>query len=338
MTSKTSHYRLLQYFFALSIIQTLDWTGALAKTRLSTPTPFPAVQVNGTDGFSFNTVALLDSKKPTVVVYFSPECGACNEQIISITSTMEQMEDVEFLMVTSYEPEETRLFLEAHNVFNHANIKVGYDANLNLNSHYSISAIPSLFLYSAEGELTQEWIGITSTEELTAALTGKPFEPAGDLEKVEECPEPTDDALYRLCRDYYNSLGSYDDVPKYILTLEKLSCAENDPQDIAREKVKKMWNANATRIKCSFDNWSLNDHNILKHAVDMTNDDLIRDLVNIFDADLDFKDPKDGKTALEFCNEELKEYESQPYTEQRHINRVKRLCEFLEEASKRPKS
>lgn len=176
MTTKPIQFSSTLFSIALLILMIVHSGSIIAKTSTPTPKEFPAVRVNGTDEVSFNTAARLETKKPTVVIYFSPICGACDEQIRSITSTMEQMEDVEFLLVTSYEPEEIKLFLEAHQIADFENIRVGYDANLNLRSHYSITAIPSFFLYSAEGELTQEWIGITSTEELTAALTGKHYE------------------------------------------------------------------------------------------------------------------------------------------------------------------
>lgn len=56
---------------------------------------------------------------------------------------MDQMEDVQFLFVTAYEPESTKAFLEDHHIGNFPNIRFGYDINLTLQQHYQLYAVPS---------------------------------------------------------------------------------------------------------------------------------------------------------------------------------------------------
>ncbi|WP_332914411.1 TlpA family protein disulfide reductase [Algoriphagus boritolerans] len=114
-----------------------------ATDNPTSPSQFPIKDLIGIDGEPFSTRDVLDKGKTTIVFYLSPECGACAEQTKAITSNMDQMEDVQFLFVTAYEPESTKAFLEDHHIGNFPNIRFGYDINLTLQQHYQLYAVPS---------------------------------------------------------------------------------------------------------------------------------------------------------------------------------------------------
>lgn len=345
MKDKHVTFRLIQNLIKTILVFFLFFFTMVVIAQEAPPAPsqFPMVALMGTDGKPFISSELAGQEKSKIVVYLSPICGACAEQTSAITSGMDQMKDVQFLLVTAYAPESTEAFLEDHAIGSFSNIRFGYDANLTLQQHYQLNAVPSIYLYNAEGQLSQEWTGYTSVEVLRAAVDGKinsNLSQEKDLkemwEKVEECPVPTDDQINQLCFNFNSNTDDEETgVSNYLLTLQKISCAENDPEPLEKIKVKKMWDNNAERIKCYLRPFSLANHNILKYAIHKPFADFVKDLIETYDVDVDFVDPRDGKTALEFCKEKLSSLEQDKNADKLEIIQVKEICGYLEESKKK---
>lgn len=319
---------------ALVTFLTCCSTLLFAVEKPSSPSQFPMESLIGIDGEAFSTHDVLDEGKATIVFFLSPECGACTEQTNAITSDMDRMKDVQFLFITTYYPESTQAFLEDHSIGSYENIRFGYDGNLTLQQHYHLNAVPSIYFYNAEGRLDQEWTGYKPVEVLRAAVDGNINSNSTlekDLkelwEKVEECPVPTDGQLNQLCIHMDVNLDDEETgMPLYLLTLQRISCAENDPEPLAKIKVKKMWDNNAERIKCYLRSLSLANHNILKYAIHKSHADFVRDLVQTYNVNVDFVDPRDNKTALEFCKEKLSSLEQDKNADKRQIDQVKKIA------------
>lgn len=342
MKDKHVTFRLIQNLIKTILVFFLSFFTMVVIAQEAPPAPsqFPMIALMGTDGKPFISSELAGKEKSTIVIYLSPICGACAEQTSVITSSMDQMKDVQFLFVTAYSPESTEAFLEDHHIETFENIHFGYDVNLTLQQHYQLNAVPSIYLYNFEGQLSQEWTGYTPVEVLRAAVVGKINSNLlleKDLkemwEKVEACPVPTDDQLNTLCIHLDNNSSDEETgLSKYLLTLQRISCAENDPEPLERIKVKKMWDNNAERIKCNLSPFSLANHNILKYAILMPHADFVKELVQTYNVNVDFIDPRDGKTALEFCKEKLSDLEQDKNSDKLEIIEVKKICGYLEES------
>lgn len=311
-----------------------------AQSNSNVPVSFPVVNLVGSDGKAFNSAELLSKEKPTIVVYFSPTCGACEEQIKTITSNMADMAGVQFLFVTSYAPADTEPFLEDQRIGSFGNIRFGYDTKSAMGQHYQLEKVPAVYFYNAEGKLQQEWNGFASAEIIKAAVDGKSLVSTPinkeNVNLLEGCPEPDIGHLGTLCVHLVNNSEDEDTgIYKYILTLRSLACvADDSSEEVTKLKIQAWWAEHATKIKCNLKELRLADHNILKYAVSFMRKHFIRDLVEYYDVDINYKDPKDGKTVIEFCHDETDRIKnSQPFS-QNHLDSVVGICEYLDKVSK----
>ncbi len=81
-------------------------------------------------------------------------------------------------------------------------------------------------------------------------------------------------------------------------------------------------------MRCDLNIAHIGNHNILKHAVKLVNKQFIKNLVNIFDLDINFKDPIDGKTVFTFCNDEVARLK-QLNEPQDEIDDIADICEYI---------
>jgi thiol-disulfide isomerase/thioredoxin len=315
-----------------------------AQSNSPAPVSFPVVNLVGSDGKAFNSAELLSKEKPTIVVYFSPTCGACEEQTKTITSNMADLEEVQFLFVTSYAPADTEPFLEDHRIGSFGNIRFGYDTKSAMGQHYRLEKVPAVYLYNAEGKLQQEWNGFASAEVLKAAVDGKSLVSTPlnqDLNKnvnlLEGCPERKPIELHLLCEQLEHNLEDPETgIPKYVLTLKELACVpKGASEEEMKAKAQAWWDINKTKIQCHLNRRNLNGQNILKFAVNFLNKQFLIDLVDTFDLDLNFKDT-DGRTVLEYCLSEVTRL-TNSNSPQGTIDYTSEICTFIEEANKRRK-
>lgn len=313
-----------------------------AQSNLPAPVSFPVVNLVGSDGKAFNSAELLSKEKPTIVVYFSPTCGACEEQTKTITYNMADLEEVQFLFVTSYAPADTEPFLEEHRIGSFGNIRFGYDTKSALGQHYRLEKVPAVYLYNAEGKLQQEWNGFASAEIIKAAVDGKSLVSTPinkeNVNLLEGCPERKPIELQLLCVQMEHNLEDPETgVPKYILTLKDLACVpEGSSTEETKIKIQSWWEINKTKIQCNLNNLSLDGQNILKFSVKFLNKTFLRDLVKRYDLDINYKDTYDGKTVLEYCVSELAIVKMNGESKEK-IEYLTEICGFIEEANKRPK-
>jgi thiol-disulfide isomerase/thioredoxin len=315
-----------------------------AQSNSNVPVSFPVVNLVGRDGKAFNSAELLSKEKPTVVVYFSPTCGACEEQTKTITSNMADLEEVQFLFVTSYAPADTEPFLEDHRIGSFGNIRFGYDTKSAMRQHYQLEKVPAVYLYNAEGKLQQEWNGFASAEVIKKAVDGKSIvsnslnkDLNNNVNLLEGCPERKPIELHLLCEQLEHNLEDPETgIPKYVLTLQELACVpKGASEEETKAKVQAWWDINKTKIQCQLGSVNLDGQNILKFAVNYLNKKFLRVLANRFELDLNYKDT-DGKTVLEYCFNEIESATKKKESTEK-IEYLTEICGFIEEANKRPK-
>jgi hypothetical protein len=160
-------------------------------------------------------------------------------------------------------------------------------------------------------------------------------------EAVESCPTPSDEELGKLCKQITQRHMIPDaegfNYFKYHDTFETLACAKGKSEAEIRTRVQAMWSQNVKRIKCSLGGYNLHQHNFVKYAISMPFNEFISDLVETYQVDLNFKDPVDNKTPLEFCLEHVGKVERKIPPNAQEIRLVKSACEAIQKglASKR---
>jgi len=155
------------------------------------------------------------------------------------------------------------------------------------------------------------------------------------------CPKPSESDIYRLC-DAVTQMetGLNKNDMEYFLyedILRKISCSElNATKEEAAPKIREMWTKYGQCIECSVPKFGLNTDYILKYAVKMTFNAFLSSLVRTYKVNLSAKDPRDGKTIVEFCQEEIRSLENKEPTPEKFIRDTKKSLEILMQGMKNP--
>ena len=131
---------------------------------------------------------------------------------------------------------------------------------------------------------------------------------------VDKCPPPTKEEFSRICSDLYardesetSGTGlSY----AYQEKLWKISCAivGKDNIDVARKKIQNMWMENRQNFRCyNYPTSIATDKNITKFSLDTGFTGFISEGVKKYKFDMNFLDPSDNKTLLDFVFEQEQE-------------------------------
>lgn len=122
--------------------------------------------------------------------------------------------------------------------------------------------------------------------------------------KVEDCPKPSDDMFEQMCK----FIDTKD--MKYKEHLMKMSCADKqkDSPITVNSKVKHTWDTYKKDFYCTADGFRVDQGNILKYSVYQDFPIFVDGVVKTFDLDINFKDPSDGKTVLDYIQDEIAAY------------------------------
>lgn len=156
--------------------------------------------------------------------------------------------------------------------------------------------------------------------------------------KVEDCdcPEPTDYDFAVLCNEIYEKKAANDESElsfKYQEVLWKISCAKDGVDDLekARKKIQCMWNKYRTKISCNFPNVSVPKGNITKASLEIHFSDFLYDAVKDYKLDMNFKDPVDNRTILDFIRDEIAFVKKSPVDMTMKINYLEKLYKLLKD-------
>ncbi len=129
-----------------------------------------------------------------------------------------------------------------------------------------------------------------------------------DTARVEDCPKPSDDMFEQLC-----DLIARKDV-KYKDLLMKMSCVDTtkDSKITIITKINKTWDTYRKDFYCTGEGFRVKDGNILKYSVYKDFPTFVDGMVKTFDLDINFKDPADGKTVLDYIKDEIAAFKKFP--------------------------
>ena len=138
-----------------------------------------------------------------------------------------------------------------------------------------------------------------------------------DIQKItlstQECPQPTSQQFEQICDQVYTKKEASDESElsfKYQETLWKMSCAKDGEENLeeARLKVQQMWNKYRTSFSCDYPGVQVPRGNITKLSLDTGFSIFILDAVKNYKLDMNFKDPTDGKTIVDYLKDEIDRY------------------------------
>jgi len=115
--------------------------------------PFiPPFKIQLSDSSWFSKYALSD-KKPTWVIYFSPDCGHCQQITEEIISNIRSLKQIQIVMIASRPFEDVKNFNDHFMIKRFSNIKVGVDPTRMISNFYKVQHTPFSALYDKKGDL-----------------------------------------------------------------------------------------------------------------------------------------------------------------------------------------
>lgn len=167
------------------------------------------------------------------------------------------------------------------------------------------------------------WISVFAQNETTC-----------DVQK-DSIPKPTKNQFQSICQDIWDKEmyeGPYHFGYAYQETLWKISGANPEAEDLKGEyqKVARMWDKYRECFRCSFHTDSVaNEKNILKFSIDSGFTVFISEAVKKYNLDVNFIDPADGKTVMDFLKDQIRIIGNCPPVNHAKITEYNRLYTML---------
>ena len=161
-----------------------------------------------------------------------------------------------------------------------------------------------------------------------------------DIQKVatltEVCPDPDRVDFNELCDNIHTKKVSSDESElsyKYQEYLWKISCAKDgvDNLETARKKIQTMWNKNRASMSCDFPGQSVPRGNIAKASLETNFSYFLFEAVRDYKLDMNFKDPVDNRTILDFIKDQIALFKKSPTDMNLSINEYEGLYKLLKD-------
>ena len=155
-------------------------------------------------------------------------------------------------------------------------------------------------------------------------------------EEVDECPAPTKEQISYVCSSMYDRKEAKNPSPaigfEYQEILWEMSCAKPgaDKLDAARTKIQKMWMKNRESFRCyNYPTLFSSEKNIAKFSLDTGFTTFLSESVKRYKLDMNFIDPGDKKTVLDFIQEREKEIRNSPPVDTGKADEYGRMYDLL---------
>jgi peroxiredoxin len=101
-----------------------------------------------------------DTRKPTVIIYFNPECEHCQYEASEIGKQAKLFEKANMIMIT---PDDSTKRVEAfaakYHLWEVDNLTILIDRDHRFKNHFGTSIFPSVFIYGADKKLLKMYKG-----------------------------------------------------------------------------------------------------------------------------------------------------------------------------------
>src|SRR5215210_1122696 len=108
----------------------------------------------------------LDTKKPTLILYFSPDCGHCQMETEAILTKMKDLSNLQVVMITSRPYEDMLNFANHYKINRFHSIKIGSDPARLVTGFYDVKFTPFSASYDKKGKLVKVYKYGINMEEL----------------------------------------------------------------------------------------------------------------------------------------------------------------------------
>jgi thiol-disulfide isomerase/thioredoxin len=162
----------MKYFIILISVVALSLT---AKAQTDTVPNYiqipyiPPFKIQLVDS-SWYSKTNLAAKRPTLILYFSPDCGHCQLETEELLSRSKQLKNLQVVMITSRPYEDMANFAEHYKIDRFPFIKIGWDPQRFVTNFYSVKFTPFSALYDKKGKLVKVYEGGIDWDEFISKL------------------------------------------------------------------------------------------------------------------------------------------------------------------------
>ncbi|RNA61520.1 hypothetical protein D1631_06035 [Chryseobacterium nematophagum] len=150
----------------------------------------------------------------------------------------------------------------------------------------------------------------------------------------EDCPSPNPSQFLGVCNAIWNT--SYATTAGFGYTYQEkiweIACAKPsvDSFEIAKAKIQKMWLKNRENFLCfNFPNSIATDKNITKFSLESGVPGFILEAIKRYNLDMNFKDPADNKTIMDYIKDRQEIMLKQPPIDQAKIDEYEKIYNIL---------
>lgn len=133
-------------------------------------TPYiPSFSVQMPDSAWFSKTSLL-SKRPTLIFYFSPDCGHCQNETEKLLGKIKEFNNLQIVMITSRPFADMTNFAKYFKINRFPQIKIGTDPARYVTRFYDVKFTPFSALYDEKGMLVKVYEKEIDMEELISLV------------------------------------------------------------------------------------------------------------------------------------------------------------------------
>lgn len=148
------------YLLSTTIFSQGDTLAPYQKTSY-----MPKFTIQTPDSLWFGKIHLKDNK-PTLILYFSPDCGHCQMETEELLSKMGELKKLQIVMITSKPFEDMVNFNNYYKLNRFPAIKIGSDYSKMVTQFYDVQTTPFSALYDNKGSLMKVYKKGIDMEEL----------------------------------------------------------------------------------------------------------------------------------------------------------------------------
>jgi thioredoxin-related protein len=119
----------------------------------------PPMQLLLGDSTTKYTKADLPSKKPVLLMLFSPECSHCQHTAEEMVQQKDALQNIHIVMATLHSISQMNAFAKKYGLDQMPNVVLGKDIYYILPSYYNIRNLPYLAFYDKNGDLIMGFEG-----------------------------------------------------------------------------------------------------------------------------------------------------------------------------------
>lgn len=110
----------------------------------------------------------LQKDKPTVLIFFAPDCDHCQHATKEMTEKMDLLKNVQIVMVSWMDVSFIKKFYADYKLADYPNITLAKDPAFNLLKYYGVHSIPDVFVYDKNGKYLSHFKTKIPVEEIAA--------------------------------------------------------------------------------------------------------------------------------------------------------------------------